>query len=125
VVIPGHGAAGVTPAVCRASAGAVEHLRVARVRNLADYLGAAKAAGAWVYGAEAGGGQDYTEPDYGGRVVLVVGSEGRGLRPRVGASCDAIVSLPLRGKIASLNVSAATTVLLYEVLRQRGDGART
>jgi 23S rRNA (guanosine2251-2'-O)-methyltransferase len=94
------------------------------VRNLADYLGAAKSAGAWVYGAEAGSARDYTEPDYGGRVVLVLGSEEKGLRPRVRRSCDAIVSLPVRGKIASLNVSAAASALLYEVVRQRGRGGR-
>jgi 23S rRNA (guanosine2251-2'-O)-methyltransferase len=119
VVVPEHAAAGVTGAVCRSSAGAVEHLRVARVRNLADYLRTAKAAGAWVYGAEPAAGQGYTEPDYGGRVVLVLGSEGKGIRPRVRASCDALVSLPVRGSIASLNVSAAAAVLLYEVVRQR------
>jgi 23S rRNA (guanosine2251-2'-O)-methyltransferase len=124
VVVPEHGAAGVTGAVCRSSAGAVEHLRVARVGNLADYLRTAKAAGAWVYGAEAASGQDYTEPDYRGRVVLVVGSEGKGLRPRVRASCDALVSLPVRGRIASLNVSAAAAALLYEVVRQRSVARR-
>jgi 23S rRNA (guanosine2251-2'-O)-methyltransferase len=119
VVIPERGAAAVTGAVCRASAGAVEHLGVGRVRNLADFLGAAKEAGAWVYGAEAEASTGYTEPDYSGRVVLVMGSEGKGLRPRVRANCDALVSLPVRGRIPSLNVSAAAAVLLYEVLRQR------
>jgi 23S rRNA (guanosine2251-2'-O)-methyltransferase len=119
VVLPERGAAAVTSAVCRASAGAVEHLRVARVRNLADFLRAAKEAGAWVYGAEAESSTSYTEPDYRGRVVLVMGSEGKGLRPRVRSSCDSLVALPVRGKVASLNVSAAAAVLLYEVLRQR------
>ena len=119
VVIPEHGGALVTPAVCRASAGAVEHLPVARVRNLADFLSLAKREGAWVYGAEAGADKPYWEPDYGGRVVIVLGSEGRGLRARVRDSCDALVGLPLEGMIGSLNVGATAAVLLYEIVRQR------
>jgi 23S rRNA (guanosine2251-2'-O)-methyltransferase len=112
----------VTPAVCKASAGAVEHLAVARVRNLADFLGDAKTAGCWVYGAAAGAPTPYDEPDYRGGVVLVLGSEGRGLRPRVAKACDALVSLPVRGRIHSLNVSAAAAVLLYETLQRREAG---
>jgi 23S rRNA (guanosine2251-2'-O)-methyltransferase len=119
VVVPSRGAAPVTGAVSRASAGAVEHLPVARVTNLANYLRDAKQAGAWVFGAEAGARSDYTDPDYEGRTVLVLGSEGKGLRPRVRDSCDALVSLPVKGRIASLNVSAAAAALLYEVVRQR------
>jgi 23S rRNA (guanosine2251-2'-O)-methyltransferase len=119
VVLPARGAADVTGAVCRASAGAVEHLQIARVTNLANYLRAAKEAGAWVYGADAGADRPYTDIDYEGRIVLVLGSEGSGLRPRVRATCDALVSLPVRGKVASLNVSAAAAALLYEVVRQR------
>jgi len=119
VVLPEHGSALVTPAVCRASAGAVEHLRIAVARNLADFLGEAKQAGAWVYGAEADGDVDYTKPDYAGRVVVVLGSEGRGLRPRVRSACDALVRVPLRGRVESLNVSATAAVLLYEIVRQR------
>jgi 23S rRNA (guanosine2251-2'-O)-methyltransferase len=119
VVIPEHGGALVTPAVCRASAGAVEHLSIARTRNLADFLAGAKRAGAWVYGAEAGAETPYWEPDYDGRVVIVLGSEGKGLRPRVRKSCDAFVGLPLRGKVGSLNVGATAAVLLYEIVRQR------
>jgi 23S rRNA (guanosine2251-2'-O)-methyltransferase len=119
VVVPSRGAALVTGAVSRASAGAVEHLAVARVTNLANYLRDAKQAGAWVYGAEAGAERLYTQPDYSGRLVFVLGSEGKGLRSRVRDSCDALVSLPVRGRIASLNVSAAAAALLYEVVRQR------
>jgi 23S rRNA (guanosine2251-2'-O)-methyltransferase len=119
VVIPERRSAEVTPAVCKASAGAVEHLPVARVRNLADWLGEAKEAGAWVYGADAGAEQPYDAPDYGGRVVLVLGSEGRGLRPRVAAGCDALVSLPVRGKVGSLNVSTAAAALVYGILHSR------
>jgi 23S rRNA (guanosine2251-2'-O)-methyltransferase len=119
VVIPERRSADVTPAVCKASAGAVEHLRVARVANLADWLTAAKEREAWVYGAAVEGAVPYEQPDYRGRVVLVLGSEGRGLRPRVAANCDQLVALPQRGKIGSLNVSAAAAALVYGILQFR------
>jgi 23S rRNA (guanosine2251-2'-O)-methyltransferase len=121
VVIPERRAAEVTPAVCKASAGAVEHLPVARVRNLADFLGDAKEAGLWSYGAAAGSRTAWDAPDWRGGVVLVLGAEGKGLRPRVAAMCDDLVSLPVRGRIDSLNVSAAAAALLYEILRKRLD----
>jgi 23S rRNA (guanosine2251-2'-O)-methyltransferase len=121
VVLPERRSAEVTPAVCKASAGAVEHLAIARVRNLADFLGAAKAAGCWCYGAAAGARTPYRAPDYRGGVVIVLGAEGRGLRPRVRHACDELVALPLRGRIDSLNVSAAAAVLMYEILQQRLD----
>jgi 23S rRNA (guanosine2251-2'-O)-methyltransferase len=120
LVVPERGSPEVTPAVCRASAGAVEHLAIARVRNLADFLAAARGRGAWVYGAEPGAETSYTQPDYDGRVVLVLGSEGKGLRPRVRRACDQAISVPNPGKTASLNVSAAAAVLIYETLRRRG-----
>ena len=114
VVIPERRSAEVTPAVCKASAGAVEHLPVARVRNLADFLADAKAAGVWCYGADAGGTVPFDQVQWGGGgVVIVLGSEGRGLRPRVAGACDALVSLPIRGRIESLSVGAAAAVLLY------------
>jgi 23S rRNA (guanosine2251-2'-O)-methyltransferase len=119
VVLPERRSAEVTSAVCRASAGAVEHLPVARVRNMADWLEAAKEREAWVYGAAAEAGRPYERVDYGGRVVLVFGSEGRGLRPRVAAACDELVSLPSRGNIASLNVSTAAAALVYGILHLR------
>jgi 23S rRNA (guanosine2251-2'-O)-methyltransferase len=119
VVIPERRSAEVTPAVCKASAGAVEHLAIARVRNLADFLGDAKDAGAWCYGAAAEGGASYLEPDYSGGCVLVIGAEGRGLRPRVAAACDQLVALPLRGHVQSLNASAAAAALLYGILQRR------
>src|SRR5207253_2044492 len=123
VVIGERRSAQVTPAVCRASAGAVEHLPVARVRNVADWLEQAKQAGAWVYGAAAvPEAVPYDEPDYSGRVVLVLGSEGRGLRPRVAATCDLLVALPMRGRIESLNVSAAAAALLYGILHSGRPG---
>ena len=122
VVIPERRAAEVTPAVCRASAGAVEHLALARVRNLADWLGEAKQVGAWVYGADADAGVAYQQPDYSGRVVLVLGAEGHGLRPRVAGACDELVALPRRGRVASLNVAAAAAALLYGILQLREEG---
>lgn len=121
LVIPERRAAQVTPAVCKASAGAVEHLALARVRNLADWLATAKEREAWVYGAAASEeAVAYDQPDYAGRVVLVLGSEGRGLRPRVQSACDALVALPQRGRVGSLNVSAAAAALVYGILQLRG-----
>jgi 23S rRNA (guanosine2251-2'-O)-methyltransferase len=151
VVIPERRSAEVTPAVCKASAGAVEHLRIARVRNIADFLVEASRAGCWSYGASAptpsaaagrefladrgepsasartraGKGEGaqltvpYTAPDYAGGVVLVLGSEGAGLRPRVAGSCDQLISLPLHGRMESLGVAAAAAALLYGILHGR------
>jgi 23S rRNA (guanosine2251-2'-O)-methyltransferase len=119
VVIPERRSASVTAAACKASAGAVEHLPVARVRNLADWLARAKEAGAWIYGADADGETPHTGADLTGRAVLVLGSEGRGLRPRVADACDLLVSVPMRGRVESLNVSATAAVLLFESVRQR------
>ena len=119
VVIPERRSAAVTAVACKASAGAVEHLAVARVRNLADWLGEAREAGFWAWGAEAEAPTIYTEADLKGGTVLVLGGEGKGLRPRVAASCDGLVAIPQKGETASLNVSAAASVLLFEALRQR------
>lgn len=122
VVIPERRAAMVTPAVCKASAGAVEHLPVARVTNLTSFLTQAKRAGAWVYGAHAGAQVSFDEPDYSGKVVTVFGSEGRGLRPRVIGACDELVALPIRGRVPSLNVAAAAAGVLYGILQRRRAG---
>jgi 23S rRNA (guanosine2251-2'-O)-methyltransferase len=126
VVIPERRAAEVTPAVCKASAGAVEHLPVARVRNMADFLADARRAGCWCYGASAADDRQervpvpYDRPDYrGSGVVLVLGSEGAGLRPRVAKACDELIALPLLGRVESLGVSAAAAALLYEILQNR------
>ena len=119
VVLPERRSAEITPAVCRASSGAVEHLPVARVRNLADWLGEAKQREAWVYGAAADARVPYDRPDYRGRVVLVLGSEGRGLRPRVAEACDELVFLPSPGRVSSLNVSTAAAALVYGILHLR------
>jgi 23S rRNA (guanosine2251-2'-O)-methyltransferase len=119
VVIPERRAASVTAAACKASAGAVEHLPVARVRNVADWLAGAKERGAWIYGAAAEAEKRYTDVDWSGRAVLVLGSEGSGLRSRVAGSCDELVSIPLAGRIDSLNASVAAAVILFEARRQR------
>jgi 23S rRNA (guanosine2251-2'-O)-methyltransferase len=129
LIIPERRAAEVTPSVCKASAGAVEHLPIARVRNMADFLAEARDAGCWCYGASAAdapgasGAQapvPYDAPDYrGSGVVLVLGSEGSGLRPRVAKACDQLIALPLLGRVESLGVSAAAAALLYEILQSR------
>ncbi len=113
VVLPERRSAVVTAAVCKASAGAVEHIAVARVRNLVDFLKEAKRAGLWCYGADADAATSYELVDSSGGAVLVFGSEGRGLRPRVAGSCDLLVSLPMLGRIDSLSVTAAAAVLMY------------
>ncbi len=120
VIVPERRAAAVTPSVCKASAGAVEHLQVAHVRNLADWLGEAKAAGFWIWGADAEADSPPWEVDLKGPTVLVMGGEGKGLRPRVAAACDGLLALPRHGEIESLNVSAAASALLFEARRQRG-----
>jgi 23S rRNA (guanosine2251-2'-O)-methyltransferase len=119
VVVPAHGSATVTPAVVRASAGAVEHLPVAVVPNLARYLQEIKRDELWIYGAAGNADSTLWEADLTGGVVFVLGAEGRGLRPLVRRRCDVLVSIPLAGNVASLNVSAAAAVLLFEAKRQR------
>jgi 23S rRNA (guanosine2251-2'-O)-methyltransferase len=119
VVIPERRSADVTAVVCKASAGAVEHLEVARVRNLADWLAEAKAAGFWIWGADAEAEQAPWDVDLDGPTVLVLGGEGKGLRPRVASACDGLVALPRGGQVESLNVSAAASALLFEATRQR------
>ncbi len=111
--------AAVTPAVCRASAGAVEHLPIALVENLADLLLRSRRPGLWSYAASAGAEHRADRLDYRDGTLFVLGAEGRGLRRRVEASCDERVAIPMRGKIESLNVSTAAAVLLYEAVRQR------
>lgn len=119
VVIPERRSAEVTAVACKASAGAVEHLDIARIRNLADWLGQAKAAGFWIWGADAEAGEAPWAADLSGPTVLVLGGEGKGIRPRVASACDGLVALPQRGNVDSLNVSAAAAALLFEATRQR------
>jgi 23S rRNA (guanosine2251-2'-O)-methyltransferase len=119
VVIPERRSAEVTAVACKASAGAVEHLDVAQVRNLTDWLTEAKKAGFWIWGADADGDQAPWATDLTGPTILVLGGEGKGIRPRVASACDGLVALPRLGKLDSLNVSAAATALLFEAIRQR------
>ncbi len=120
VIVPAHGSARVTPAVCRSSAGAVEHLPVAVVPNLARFLADVKSNELWAYAADAEGTVSLWDADLTGGIALVLGGEGRGVRPLVRRTCDATVSIPLGGKVGSLNVSVAAAVLLFEARRQRG-----
>jgi 23S rRNA (guanosine2251-2'-O)-methyltransferase len=132
VLIPERRSAEVTAVTCKASAGAVEHLDIARVRNLADWLAEAKQANFWIWGADAEASQAPWSTDLTGSTVMVLGGEGKGIRPRVASACDGLVALPRAGSIDSLNVSAAAAALLFEAARQRssaggaaGGGVRT
>jgi 23S rRNA (guanosine2251-2'-O)-methyltransferase len=119
IVVPEHGSARVTPAVCKSSAGAVEHLPVAVVTNLARYLGEIKGPSLWVYAATADAKASMWGTQFTPGAVFVLGAEGRGLRPLVRRACDEAVSIPLKGMVDSLNVSVAAALLLYEARRQR------
>lgn len=119
VVVPKDRAVGVTAVAAKASAGASEHVRVARETNLRRSVERMKKSGVWVFAADVGGAK-YTEQDLSGPVALVLGSEGRGVRRLVREACDGVVSIPMLGAVGSLNVSVAAAVLLYEARRQRG-----
>lgn len=119
VVLPAHGSVRVTPAVCKASAGAVEHLPVAVVPNLARYLGEIKGPDLWAFAADADGETPLWDADLAGGVAIVLGAEGRGVRPLVRRTCDGSIAIPLAGRIESLNASVAAALLLYEARRQR------
>jgi 23S rRNA (guanosine2251-2'-O)-methyltransferase len=119
VIVPAHGAAQVTPAVCRSSAGTVEHVPVAVVPNLARYLAEIKRDDLWSYAATVDAPQTMWQADLTGGVVLVFGAEGKGVRPLVRKTCDAEIAIPLAAGVESLNVSVAAAVLLYEARRQR------
>ncbi len=110
---------GLSETVSSVSAGALEHVRVARVKNLARTMDELKDRGLWLVGAEGGGKECWFEFDYKLPVGIVFGSEGKGLRPLIKKKCDKILAIPLLGKITSLNVSAAAAIFLYEVVRQR------
>ena len=119
MVIPRRRSAGLTAVVGKTSAGAAEHLPVARVANISAALQELKDRGLWVYGAAAEGSSPMWETDLTGPLALVIGSEGEGLGRLVRERCDFLVSIPLRGKVSSLNASTAAAVLMYEVLRQK------
>lgn len=118
VIIPKRRSVSLTSTVAKTSAGAVEHVLVARVGNLVQTLEVLKKAGCWVSGAEVGGTEVYSADLTGSRVV-VIGSEGKGLSRLLKETCDEIVSLPMKGQVNSLNASVAGSILLYEVVRQR------
>ena len=119
VIIPKRRSAGLTAIVGKASAGAAEHMRIARVPNIPSVLKELKDEGVWVYGAAAGGSSELWKTDFSGSCAIVIGSEGDGMGRLVRESCDFIVSIPMAGRINSLNASAAASIIMYEVLRQR------
>ncbi len=119
LVLPRHRSAAVTPAVVKSSAGVIEHLPVTRVTNIVSFLKEAKAGGAWVYGAAGDARTAFWDLDLSGRVVLVFGAEGHGLRPLVARTCDALASIPMQHPVESLNVSVAAALFLYEARRRR------
>ena len=119
VIIPKRRSAGLTAIVDKASAGAAEHMAIARVANLPSAIKELKERGVWVYGTAATGQSDLWHTDLSGAVALVIGSEGDGMGRLVSESCDFIISLPMRGQVSSLNASTAAAITMYEVLRQR------
>jgi len=121
VIIPKRRSAGLTAVVAKTSAGAVSHVPVARVPNLTACLKDLKKEGLWVYGATAAGDTQLYDTDLKGPAAIVIGSEGNGMSRLVEETCDVRVSIPMRGKLNSLNASAAAAILLYEAVRQRLD----
>lgn len=119
LIIPERRAVGITPGAVRASAGALEHVRVARVVNLNRTIETLKEVGLLVIGLDVDGDIDYTRADFTGPVVIVVGSEGKGISRLVRENCDQIASIPMAGKLSSLNASVSAGIVLYEVVRQR------
>jgi 23S rRNA (guanosine2251-2'-O)-methyltransferase len=124
VVVPKHHAVGLTGAAAKSAMGAAELVPVARETNMVNALEVLKKEGVWTVGAAPSGGKLPWEMDLTGPLCLVLGGEGEGLRPLVARSCDFMVSLPMRGRLGSLNISAAAAVLCYEVLRQRAGRQR-
>lgn len=118
VIVPERRSVGLSYSVGKASAGAIEHMPIIRVRNIADTIDELKEKGLWIYGADMSG-QAWCETDYTGAVALVIGSEGKGIGKRVKEKCDFVVSLPMKGQIDSLNASVAAGVICYEISRQR------
>jgi 23S rRNA (guanosine2251-2'-O)-methyltransferase len=119
VIIRERRAAGITPAVVRASAGAVEYIHIARVANISQAAVTLKKNGVWVTGIDMDGQADYRELDFTTPTAIVIGGEGQGMSELVRKRCDWVASIPMKGKIMSLNASVAAAVVMYEVLRQR------
>jgi len=117
LVIPENRAASVTPSVIKASAGAALHLPIARVVNISRTIDRLKEDGFWIYGTDAGCGEGLRSPDYSNHAGIVLGSEGKGIRPLVRKKCDVLISIPMTGTIDSLNVSVAGGIILYEATR--------
>ena len=122
VIIPKRRSAGLTAVVAKTSAGAVSHVPVARVPNLTACLKELKDEGLWVFGADAAGDRTLYEADLKGPAAIVIGSEGDGMSRLVAQTCDVLVRIPMKGKLNSLNASAAAAILLYEAVRQRLPG---
>lgn len=122
LIIPKRRSAGLTAIVGKASAGAAEHALIARVPNISAAIAQLKEKGLWIYGTAADGESDLWHTNFSGPVALVIGNEGDGIGRLVKENCDCIVSLPMKGKISSLNASAAAAITMYEVLRQRLNG---
>ena len=120
VIIPKRRSVGLTAVVGKASAGAIEYMRVARVSNIAATIRELKERGVWIYGTAAEGASPLYQTDLTGSAAIVIGNEGVGMSHIVAESCDFKVSIPMKGHISSLNASAATAILLYEAVRQRG-----
>ena len=125
VIVPKHHQVGVTAAAARTAMGAIESVPVARETNLVNALEALKRSGVWVYGAVLEGGVPVWGADLSGPLCLVLGGEGEGLRPLVTRACDVLLTVPIAGRVGSLNVSAAGAVLCYEVVRQRAVRGKT
>ncbi len=119
IIIPKRRSAGLTAVVDKASAGAAEHMLIARVANLPAAIKDLKSRGLWVYGTAADGQNDLWHTDFSGAVALVIGSEGDGMGRLVKENCDFVVSLPMKGQVSSLNASNAAAITMYEILRQR------
>jgi 23S rRNA (guanosine2251-2'-O)-methyltransferase len=124
VLLPERRAVAVTPTVSRVSAGAVDHVKIAQVTNLSQTIEALKEKGVWLFALDMDGDVDFDAPDYNVPVAIVAGAEGKGVSRLVRERCDAVVRIPLRGKVESLNVSVATSLALYAVRRKR-DAAAT
>lgn len=123
IIIPKHRSASLNATVAKSASGALEYMKVARVTNLVQTIEQLKKKGIWIYGADMDG-QNYTDVDFSGPCALVIGNEGHGIGNLVAKKCDGIVSLPMCGKINSLNASVAGGILLYEILRSRKKGER-
>lgn len=119
VIIPKRRSVGLTATVAKASAGAVEYMKVARVTNISAAIAELKQKGVWVFGTAAEGAIPMYQADLSGPAAIVIGSEGDGMSQLVRKNCDVMVNIPMKGKISSLNASAAASILLYEALRQR------